>query len=67
MREDKVLVQVDGFLVVLGSFGELVQDEVELSPVVIDIRVLVVLFFGFFEVFRRGSLIACMLLVAVIA
>lgn len=43
MGEDEVTVQINGGLVVLGRVGELGQDEVELSAVVEDVRITVVL------------------------
>lgn len=43
VREDKVTVQVDRLLVVLGGLGELALDEVQLRAVVVDVGVFGVL------------------------
>lgn len=39
MREDEVVVKVDGLLVVGGGHGEFGENEVELCAVVEDVRV----------------------------
>lgn len=54
VRENEVLVEIDGLLVVLGGLGELPKDEVELSTVVVNIRIVRVLAHGLLEV-RGGS------------
>jgi hypothetical protein len=43
VREDEVLVEVDGLLVVFGGFTEFGLDEVQLCAVVVDVGVLLVL------------------------
>jgi hypothetical protein len=43
VREDEVLVEVDGLLVVFGGLAELGLDEVQLGAVVVDVGVLLVL------------------------
>lgn len=43
MREDKIAIKVNRLLVVLRSLGEFATDKVQLSTVVIDIRVIGVL------------------------
>jgi hypothetical protein len=58
VREDKVLVQVDRLLVILGSLAEFGLDEVELCAVIVDVRVVFVLGEGGFEV-SFGSLWVC--------
>ena len=42
VREDERTVQVNRLLVVLGGLGELAQDEVELSTVVVNVRLVLV-------------------------
>ena len=64
MRVDKGAVEVDRFLVVLGRFGVLPEDEVQLSPVVVDIRVVLVLSDGQFKVIRSGILVSYILLIS---
>ena len=39
MGEDEVLVEIDGFLIVLGRFTEFLTDKMELRAVVVDIWV----------------------------
>lgn len=65
VRVDEGAVEVNRLLVVLGSFSELPEDEVELGPVVVDIRVVLVLGDGEFEVIRGGVLVSCMKLAGV--
>ncbi len=50
MREDEVPVEVNGLLVVLGRFGELAQDEVELRAMVEDVGIIFLLAQCKFEV-----------------
>jgi hypothetical protein len=50
MREDELLVQVDGLLVVSCSFLEFTLNEVELCAVIVNVRVLSISFDGFLEV-----------------
>lgn len=42
MRENEGTVKVNRLLVVLGSLGELSQNEVELSAVVVNVRVILI-------------------------
>lgn len=65
VRVDEGAVEVNRLLVVLGGFGELPEDEVELGPVVVDVRIVLVLGDGEFEVIRGGVLVSCMLLAGV--
>lgn len=37
VREDEILVEVDGLLIVLCSIGKFAEDEVQLCTVVVDI------------------------------
>ena len=55
--EDKVAVQIDRLLVVLGRLGELALDEVQLRTVVVDIRVISVLGQREVKIFNR--LVGC--------
>lgn len=55
---DEVAINIDGFLVVLGRFGEFSEDEVQLSAVVVDVWVVLVLTDGGFEIFDGGFLLA---------
>lgn len=64
VRVDKSAVEVDRFLVVLGRLGVLSEDEVQLSPVVVDIRVVLVLSDGQFKVIRSGILVSYILLIS---
>jgi hypothetical protein len=57
MRVDEASVQINGFLVVLGSFGELAKDEVQLRAVVVDIRVIFVVCDCQFEIICRCILV----------
>lgn len=43
MREDEVLIEIDGFLVIFSGLAEFGFDEVKLSAVVVDIGVVLVL------------------------
>ena len=62
---DESPVKVNRLLVVLGGFRKLPEDEVELSTVVVDIRVILVVVDGDFKVIRSGVLVSCMLLVKI--
>ncbi len=42
VREDECPVKVDRLLIILGSFSEFTEDEVELGTVVVDVRVVLV-------------------------
>lgn len=64
VRVDKGAVEVDRLLVVLGRFGVLPEDEVQLGPVVVDIRVVLVLIDGQFKVIRSGILVSYILLLS---
>lgn len=55
--EDEGAVEVNGLLVVLGGFGELAEDEVKLSAVVVDIGVVLVVGDGELEVISGGLLV----------
>lgn len=57
--EDEILVKVDGLLVVLSSLAELGLDEVQLCTVVVDVRVVLVLFEGGLEISLSGSRVSC--------
>ena len=59
VREDEGAVEVDRLLVVLGGLGELTQDEVELSAVVVDIGVILVVGDGELEVVGGSILVSC--------
>jgi hypothetical protein len=59
VREDEVLVQVDRLLIVLGCLGELLLDEVQLSSVVVDVRIIGVLLQSFLEVQFRLLRVTC--------
>ena len=54
MREDEVLIQVDRFLVVPGCICEFAQDEMELSSMIVDVRVLFLLLRCLLEVIRSS-------------
>lgn len=58
VRVDEVIINVDGFLVVLDRFGEFAEDEMKLSAVVVDIWVILVLADGSFEILDGGFLLA---------
>lgn len=64
VRVDEGAVEVDRLLVVLGRFGVLPEDEVQLGPVVVDIRVVFVLSDGQFKVIRSGILVSYILLLS---
>lgn len=50
MREDEFRIEVNGFLIVLCRLSELALDEMQLCPVVVDIRVVGILLQGKFKV-----------------
>jgi hypothetical protein len=50
VREDKILVQIDGFLVVSCGFLELALDEVKLRAVIVNVWVFSIPLDGFVEV-----------------
>jgi hypothetical protein len=54
VREDKVLVEVDGFLVVFSGLAEFSFDKVELGAMVVDIGIVLVLGKGGGEVSFGG-------------
>lgn len=58
MGVDKGTVEVNRLLVVLGGFRKLPKDEVELSTVVVDVGVILVVSDSEFEVIRRGVLVS---------
>lgn len=58
VRKDEGGIEVDGLLVVLGSLLELAVDKVQLSAVVVDIRVLVILLNGLLEIVSSLSTLA---------
>ena len=60
---DESPVKVNRLLVVLGCFRKLPEDEVELSTVVVDIRVILVVVDSDFKVIRSGVLVSYTLLV----
>ena len=62
---DESPVKVNRLLVVLSGFRKLPEDEVELSTVVVDIRVILVVVDGDFKVIRSGVLVSCMSLVKI--
>lgn len=57
--EDEVTVEVNRFLVVGRGGAEFGKDEVELSTVVVDVRVLCVVRSGVFKIFGSGIARAC--------
>lgn len=59
MRKDEILVQIDGLLVIFSCIGKLAKDEVKLSPMIVDIRVILLLFRGLLEVTCRRISISC--------
>jgi hypothetical protein len=62
VREDKILIQVDRLLVVLSGLAEFGLNEVELCAVIVDVRVVLVLGEGGFEVSFGGGWVCCGLL-----
>lgn len=62
VRVDKGTVEIDGLLVILSGLGELTKDEVELGAVVVDIRVVLVVGNGKFEVIGGSILVSCITL-----
>ena len=58
MRVDEGTVKVDGFLIVLGSFGKFTEDEVKLGAVVVDVSVVLVVGDGELKVIRSGILVS---------
>lgn len=59
---DKGTIEVNRLLVVLGGFRELSEDEVELSTVIVDVRVILVVGNGELEVISGGILVSYKLL-----
>lgn len=55
---DESTVEVDGFLVILSSLGELSEDEVKLGAVVVDVGVILVVGDGELEVVGSGVLVS---------
>lgn len=58
VREDEGTVKINGLLVILGSLSELLQDEVQLSTVVVDVRVVLVVGDGELEVISGSILVS---------
>lgn len=58
VREDERPVKVDRLLVILGGLGELTQDEVELSTVVVDVGVVLVVGDGELKVVCSSVLVS---------
>jgi hypothetical protein len=58
MRVNEAAVEIDRLLVVLGCFSKLTEDEVELSPVVVDVRIILVVSDGKFKVILGGVLVS---------
>lgn len=59
MRKDKVLVNVDRLLIILGCFGEFAEDEVKLCAVVVNVGILLVLLNGLLEISGGSILVTC--------
>lgn len=62
---DETAVQINRLLIILGGFGELSEDKVELSPVVVDVGVILVVSNGQFKVILGSILVSCLTLAAV--
>lgn len=58
MGVDECTVKVNRLLVVLGGFRELSEDEVELSTVVVDVGVILVVGNGELKVISGGILVS---------
>jgi hypothetical protein len=56
---DEVAVQVDGLLVVLGGFGEFLEDEVELRAMIVNVGIVLVLGDCQVKVVLRCFSVAC--------
>lgn len=55
---DESTVEIDGFLVILSSLGELSENEVKLGAVVVDVGVILVVGDGELEVVGSGVLVS---------
>jgi len=56
--ENKVLVNVNGLLVVLCCLGKFSENKMKLSAVIVDIRVFLILLNSFLKVVRRRILVS---------